>query len=233
MKSLNRRIAPLKLVLAFLYILIFPALILGLGGDWRWTAGWIFDAWFILLCAATIIYLALRDPALLAERFRKPGTGSQKGWDKYVVLGLVIGFAVWIAIMPLDAKRLGWSPAFPVWLMAAGGAGLLASSFFFYRAYRDNPFLSPLVRIQKERGHSVVSSGVYGVVRHPMYLGAVLLFVGTPVLLGSLYGLVAGLLLTVLLASRIIGEEKMLVKDLAGYIEYRQKVKFRLIPFIW
>jgi protein-S-isoprenylcysteine O-methyltransferase Ste14 len=102
------------------------------------------------------------DPALLAERYKQPGTANQKGWDKYVVYGLVLGFTLWIVIMPLDAKRYGWSVNFPLWLKIIGGIGLLLSSFLFYRSYADNTFVSPLVRIQAERKQQVVSTGVYG-----------------------------------------------------------------------
>ncbi|MHB8337894.1 MAG: methyltransferase family protein [Ignavibacteriaceae bacterium] len=110
---------------------------------------------------------------------------------------------------------------------------LLLSSFLFFSSFKDNSFLSPLVRIQPERKQHVVSKGVYSFVRHPMYLGAVLLFIGTPMLLGSLYGLIIGLGLIILIAGRIIGEEKMLVNELDGYDEYKKKVQYRLIPFIW
>ena len=222
-----------RLFLTALYILIFPILILLLSGDWLWLEGWIFYAWFIILCATTIIYLYQRNPGLLAERYKKPGTANQKGWDKYVVFGLVLGFLLWIVIMPLDAKRFGWSADFPLWVMILGGIGLVISYFLFFRAYTDNSFLSPLVRIQTERKHQVVSTGVYGFVRHPMYLGGLLLFIGTPMLLGSLYGIIIGILLSFLIAGRITGEEKMLVNELEGYAEYRNKVKYRLIPFIW
>ena len=81
-----------KVVFAFLYILIFPALLLLISGDPFWPAGWIFCIWFILLCFSTILYLYRNDPALLEERFRKPGTGNQEGWDRRVVYGLMIGF---------------------------------------------------------------------------------------------------------------------------------------------
>jgi len=103
-----------KLIFAFLYILLFPALILILSGDYTWPAGWIFSVWFILLCYSTILYLYKKDPALLAERYKKPGADNQERWDVYVVYGIVIGFLLWIVIMPLDAKRFGWSPVFPL-----------------------------------------------------------------------------------------------------------------------
>jgi len=229
----KNKLTPARLVLTAIYILIFPALILVLSGDWLWIEGWIFNIWFLALCATTIIYLYRKDPALLVERYRQPGTASQRVWDKYVVYGLVLGFMLWIVIMPLDAKRYGWSPAFPVWLKIIGGVGLILSSFLFFRSYADNTFVSALVRIQAERKQRVVSTGVYGFVRHPMYLGGILLFIGTPMLLGSMYGLIIGILISFLLAGRIIGEERMLVKELDGYAEYREKVRYRLIPFIW
>jgi protein-S-isoprenylcysteine O-methyltransferase Ste14 len=135
--------------------------------------------------------------------------------------------------MPLDAKRFGWSPAFPPWLNILGGPLLVGSFFLFFRSYTDNTFLSPLVRIQEDRMQRVVSTGVYGFVRHPMYLGAILMFVGAPLLLGSLYGIPAGIALIILLMARILGEEAMLIRDLEGYREYTRNVRYRLFPFIW
>lgn len=222
-----------KVIFAFLYILIFPALILLLSGDFFWPAGWVFCIWFILLCYSTILYLYRKDPALLEERYKKPGTGNQEGWNRYVVYGLVIGFVLWIVIMPLDARRFGWSAVFPLWVNVLGGTGLAGSFFLFFRSYTDNTFLSPLVRIQEERKQQVVSSGVYGFVRHPMYLGGILMFIGAPLLLGSWYGLLPGLALTLLLMARIRGEEEMLARELDGYREYMQKVRYRLVPFLW
>jgi protein-S-isoprenylcysteine O-methyltransferase Ste14 len=222
-----------KIVLTFLFILIFPALLFLLAGDGEWPEAWVFTIWFILLCYTTIMYLYRKDPALLAERYRKPGTGNQEPWDLFVVSGLVAGFTVWIAIMPLDAKRFGWSPVFPLWIQFIGVAMLAGSFFFFFRSYADNTFLSPLVRIQDDRKQNLVSTGVYGFVRHPMYLGGVLMFLGTPLLLGSIYGFIAGLVLSVLLIVRIVGEEVMLLRELEGYRDYCKKVRFRLVPFIW
>lgn len=222
-----------KLAGAILYILLFPVLLFLLAGDGEWREGWVFAIWFLLLCFTTIMYLYRRDPALLAERFRKPGTGSQPPRDRLVVYLLVAGFIAWIAVMPLDARRFGWSPPFPSWLTALGVAGLAVSFFFFFRSYADNTFLSPLVRVQDERGQKVVSTGVYSLVRHPMYLGAVLMFLAAPLLLGSLLGFAAGLALTALLMFRIGVEEALLARDLPGYPEYCGKVRYRLVPGVW
>ena len=135
--------------------------------------------------------------------------------------------------MPLDAKRFGWSPALPLWLNICGGALLAGSFFLFFRSYTDNTFLSPLVRIQEDRKQRVVSNGVYGFVRHPMYLGGILMFLGAPLLLGSFFGVIAGLALTILLMARVVGEERMLARELEGYREYMQNVRYRLFPFLW
>jgi len=216
-----------------IYLLIFPAILLFLSGDWLWTEGWIFSIWFIIMCCTVILYLYRKDPELLAERYKQPGSAGQKAWDKYVVFGLIIGFTTWIVIMPFDAKRFGWTVSFPLYLKLLGGIALLLSFFLFYRSYTDNSYLSPLVRIQIERKQQLITTGVYGFVRHPMYLGAVLMFIGAPLLLGSRLGIVTGFIIIVLLAFRTVGEEKMMLKELDGYVDYKKKVKYRFIPFIW
>lgn len=233
MASESSKIAKSKIIFTVIYLLIWPALLLFLSKDWLWLEGWIFNIWFISICLKTIIYLYRNDPALLAERFKKPGAANQKKWDKYVVSILVITFMLWFIVMPLDAKRYNWTVSFPLWLKILGVALLLISFFFMYRSYVENSFVSALVRIQTERKHQVVSTGVYGLVRHPMYLGGILFFIGTPMLLGSKYGILIGIALSFLIIGRIIGEEKMLINELEGYADYKKKVKYRLIPFIW
>ncbi|HMJ56897.1 MAG TPA: isoprenylcysteine carboxylmethyltransferase family protein [Polyangiaceae bacterium] len=226
-------LSSLKLILTAIYLLLWPTLILFLAGDWRWTEGWIFGAWFVALCASVIGWLYRKDPALLAERYRRPGSGGQSRRDAIIVYMLLLGFTAWIILMPLDARRFRWTPALPPLAVIIGGALLMLSWFFLLRSFTDNTFLSPLVRIQAEREHRVVSGGVYGVVRHPMYLGAVLMFIGGPLLLGAVTALAAGVALSVLLAVRIVDEERLLSKDLPGYDEYRQRVRYRLLPWVW
>jgi protein-S-isoprenylcysteine O-methyltransferase Ste14 len=228
-----RAVSPLQLAATALSLAVWPVSLFLLAGDARWLEGWLFEAWFLGLSLTVIAWLYRKDPALLAERYRLPGSGGQRSWDRFWVYATAIGFVEWMVIIPLDARRLRWSPPFAPWLEAIGGVLLLASSFFLFRAFHDNTFLSPLVRIQSERQHRLVSTGVYAVVRHPMYLGALLLFAGAPVLLGSAWGLLVSGALTLLLAARILGEERMLVQELEGYAEYRRKVRYRLVPFVW
>jgi protein-S-isoprenylcysteine O-methyltransferase Ste14 len=221
-----------SLAATILMLFAWPALLLVLGGDVRWLEGWLFAAWFVALFSTVIGWLRRKDPALLAERYRRSG-GGQRGWDRVVVPALFLAFIAWLVTMPLDARRFHWTRGWPIAAQVVGG-GLLAPSFLlFFRSFTDNTYLSPLVRIQPERKQHVVSSGVYGVVRHPMYLGAILMFAGVPMLLASAWGLAIGAGLSLLLAARIVGEERMLSNELEGYDAYRGKVRYRLLPGIW
>jgi protein-S-isoprenylcysteine O-methyltransferase Ste14 len=214
-------------------IILFPAIILSVSGNWLWVEGWIFSLWFDVMVLSNYVYLYLYDPALLAERSKAPGSDNQKKWDKVLLTGAYLMALAWFILMPLDAKRFGWSPVFPVWLKVFGGVVLLPAFYLIYRATVENTFLSTMVRIQTDRKQHVISTGVYGFVRHPMYLGMLLMLLGAPLMLGSIFGVIIGLIALIVLAGRIIGEEKMLVNELEGYAEYKKKVKYRLIPFIW
>jgi protein-S-isoprenylcysteine O-methyltransferase Ste14 len=222
-----------RLILTALYLVLWPALILLLAGDWRWTEGWAFGVWFVAVCASVIGWLYRKDPALLAERYRRPGSGGQSRRDTIVVYLLLLGFSAWIILMPLDARRFRWTPPLPLAIEVISAALLLLAWFFLFRSFTDNTFLSPLLRIQAEREHRVVSTGVYAVVRHPMYLGAVLMFIGAPLLVGALTALAAGIAVSILLALRIVDEERLLSTDLPGYAEYRQRVRYRILPGVW
>ena len=218
-----------------LWVAAWPALMFVLAGHVDWLEGWLFTGWLIGLYATVTVWIYLKDPALLAERHRPASRGSSgiERQDRLLVLLLFLGFAAWIVLIPLDARRFGWSPAFPLRLKSLGGVVLMLSSFFLFRAFHDNTFLSGLARIQSERKQRVVSTGVYAFVRHPMYLGMVLMFAGAPLLLESQFGLLIAAAITLLLAFRITREERLLAEGLNEYGEYRRKVRYRLLPFVW
>jgi protein-S-isoprenylcysteine O-methyltransferase Ste14 len=214
------------------YVLGLVTLQLWLSGDWHWVQGWIFGVWLASFVATMFLWLRFRDPALLAERLRMPGSGGESRSDLVILLSVKVGWLAWIVLPPLDV-RFSWMPHLPLWSEVCGGILLLVGSFFMLRAFTDNTYASQLVRIQTERGQHVIDTGVYGFVRHPMYLGACLVFVGGALLLGSVCGLLVGLTLIGLLILRIFGEEEVLARDLEGYQAYREKVRYRLIPHVW
>jgi protein-S-isoprenylcysteine O-methyltransferase Ste14 len=226
-------VSPARLLFTAAYLLVWPALMLLLAGDWRWPEGWIFGGWFVAVGASTVVWLARRDPGLLAERYRMPGTGGQSGRDRVIVYLLTVGFIAWIVLMPLDARRFHWTPRLPLVVALIGDALLALSWLLLFRSFADNTFGSALVRVQTERGHRVISTGVYAWVRHPMYLGATLMFVGGSLVTGAASALAVGLALSLLLAVRSLDEEALLTRELAGYDEYRRRVRYRLIPFVW
>jgi protein-S-isoprenylcysteine O-methyltransferase Ste14 len=210
---------------AFALALFLPA------GTLAWPAAWIFLVLFFAFYFAVTVWLYRHNPGLLQERTRL-GTTDQLGWDKLLFpLLLVLPFA-WLMFMSLDVVRFHWSPL-PVWLEVVGAVVLLGSFYLLFLTFRENAYLSPVVRIQQERGHAVVSSGPYHYVRHPMYAAMLAFVLGTSLLLGSGYGLLFGLLFIAVLARRAVLEERTLREQLHGYATYMAQVKYRLIPYIW
>ncbi len=158
----------------------------------------------------------------------KPG---QPIWDRVFFAIIEMLFLAWLVLMPLDAVRFRWSHV-PIWLQVMGGILLLCSFYLFFLTFRENPYLSPAVRVQTERGQTVISTGPYRYVRHPMYAGVIPLVVGTTFLLGPWYGLL-GLILVFGIAFRAVREEHVLQAELPGYDAYIARVRYRLIPYVW
>jgi protein-S-isoprenylcysteine O-methyltransferase Ste14 len=141
-------------------------------------------------------------------------------------------FIGWMVLIGLDARRFGWSDV-PLWAQALGAVLIALGMIVIWQTFRFNTFAAPQVRVQAARAHRVVTEGPYRIVRHPMYAGSMLWLLGTPLLLGSWWGVVAVPLLVVGMAPRAVGEERMLRRELSGYDEYARRVRFRLIPGIW
>src|SRR6185295_11679433 len=181
-REMDSTVSTPKLIGALFQLFLFPAILFLFVGDWRWTEAWVFSVIFLAMCYGTLVYLYFHDPALLQERFGSPIQETQKPWDKVLLSLFFVEFIVWFAIMPLDARRFHWSPAFPAWLRALGALLQIIATYFVFEAMRENTFAAPVVKMQKERGQKVISTGLYGVVRHPMYAGATLLFIAAPLL---------------------------------------------------
>jgi protein-S-isoprenylcysteine O-methyltransferase Ste14 len=201
-------------------------------GTLAWPGAWAFLVEMVGLSLLTGVWLVRHDPGLVNERLRPPVQKDQTPADKIVLSLILLVFAASFVFMPLDAVRFGWSSV-PRWVQAVGAVSILLAVIIGYRTMRENSFAAPVVKIQKERGHTVITTGPYSYVRHPMYAGALLFFVGVPLLLGSWWGLVFALVLAALLVIRILIEEKALRQGLEGYDAYAAKVRYRLIPMVW
>jgi protein-S-isoprenylcysteine O-methyltransferase Ste14 len=215
-----------------LWLAAMAALLFVAAGTAAWPQGWIFIA---LMGAAGFgggFWLARRDPALLAERLGSPLQRDQERSDKFFMVVLMLLWVAWFVLMPLDAVRFRLSYV-PVWAQAIGALLLVLSMYAFYLTFRENSFAAPVVKIQKERGQTVITTGPYAYVRHPMYAGAVLYFLGTALLLGSAYGLALAPVLVALLSIRIQIEERALREKLDGYENYARRVRYRLVPGVW
>lgn len=202
-------------------------------GTFFWLAGWTFMVIFIGANVALARWLLRHDPGLMTERVTgglgKPG---QPTWDKVFLMVLQVFWLAWLALMGLDAVRFHWSQM-SGWLQVVGAILLLGSFYLFFLTFRENPYLSPAIRVQTERGQTVISTGPYHYVRHPMYAGGIPFMVGTTLMLGSWYGLLMGLIFVVGLAFRAVQEERVLRAELPGYDEYMEQVKYRFIPYVW
>ncbi|KPV54958.1 hypothetical protein SE17_00620 [Kouleothrix aurantiaca] len=212
-------------MVVFALALFLPA------GTLTWLTGWIFFMLFFGFVLAVTVWLFKHNPALLRERMRM-GTLDQQGWDKLLFPLVNALFFAWLLLMSFDAGRFHWSPV-PIWLQVGGGIVLVCSFLLFFLTFRENAYLSPVVRIQQERGHAVISTGPYHYVRHPMYAAILIFVVGTSLLLGSWYGLLFGMAPMILLARRAILEERTLREHLHGYTDYIAHVQYRLIPYVW
>jgi protein-S-isoprenylcysteine O-methyltransferase Ste14 len=198
-------------------------------GTLNYWQGWAYCGTSILASAFYTLYLARYDPALLQRRQQAGPSHEKEPAQKVIILFIAAAFVALIALPPLD-YRFGWSRV--PWYVSVIADALIAFSFyFFYLVSKVNTYAAANVRV--EQGQRVVDTGVYGLVRHPMYFGALFLIVGTPLALGSWWTLLLTPVFLLLLYFRIVSEETVLMRDLAGYAEYQRRVRYRLIPFVW
>jgi protein-S-isoprenylcysteine O-methyltransferase Ste14 len=225
MSPINKRLISSSVLgtLAFAIMIFVPA------GTLNYWQGWAYLGTFVLASGLYTLYFAIHDPALLHRRMQAGPQHEKEPAQKIIVTSLYVAFIALEVLPPLD-YRFVWSPV--PWYVSLIGDALIAFSFcVFYLVSNVNSYAAANVRV--ETGQKVIDTGVYGLVRHPMYFGALFLLVGTPLALGSWWTLVLIPIFLLILYFRIVSEEKVLIRDLPGYVEYRKKVRSRLIPFIW
>jgi protein-S-isoprenylcysteine O-methyltransferase Ste14 len=207
-------------------ILLVGVLLFLPAGTLAYEKGWLFmGILFVPMLIAGFVML-FKAPDLLKKRLdAKEKQGDQKAVVAISGLMFIGGFVV----AGFD-HRFGWS-CMPLAVTVAASVLFLAAYALYAEVLRENAYLSRTIKV--EEGQRVVSTGLYGLVRHPMYAATILLFLMMPLVLGSWYAAIVFLVYPVLIIIRLTGEEKLLMKELPGYAEYRKKVKYRLIPFIW
>ncbi|HTH62289.1 MAG TPA: isoprenylcysteine carboxylmethyltransferase family protein [Paraburkholderia sp.] len=215
-----------------LSLVVMGAVLFAAAGTLAWLAAWLYLLEIGVVGIWVGLWLARVDPDLLVERMRPFISRDQQAWDRVFMSIVLVGMFAWLALMGFDGVRFGWSRV-PLWLNVVGAIAVFVVFWLTRDVYRANHFATPMVEIQHKRGHKVVDSGPYAIVRHPMYAAAMLFFIGTPLMLGSWWGLACMPLLTAALGYRAVREERVLVEGLPGYREYRQRVRYRFVPGVW
>jgi len=230
MSAISAKVLIMGIVQLVVSYLIFGSVLFITAGTVSWFYGWIFLILFYIFGIVLFMWVLRHNPGLVEERTGfKP---DEPTWDKAYTILLGIFFSILFVSMPLDAVRFHWS-RMPTWLHLVGAIVFLSSFYLMYLTYRENPYLSSAVHIQEERGQTVISTGPYRYVRHPLYTSVLLFCLGSALLLGSWIGVILGLLLEAMFAGRAVREERVLQKGLKGYDAYMVRVRWRLIPHVW
>jgi protein-S-isoprenylcysteine O-methyltransferase Ste14 len=221
----------MKLLLKALFTLLFGLAFMGLllflpAGGFHYTYGWLFLGLLFAPMALLGLVLFIKSPSLLAKRLNaKEKEKTQQGVIAFSALMFPVGFLV----SAFDF-RFSWSSV-PVWCVALSSVLFLVGYAMYAEVMRENVYLSRTVEVQENQ--KVIDTGLYGIVRHPMYFATLLMFLPMPLILGSFWGLIPFAFYPVIIVIRILNEEQVLARELEGYADYMKKVKYRLIPFIW
>lgn len=190
---------------------------------------WVFLAVFFTPVLAITLYLITRDPKLLERRINA-GPGAEKERSQKIIQFLATIAFIMIFVLSAFDHRFKWSRV-PMFLVAAGDICVALGLLIVFFVFKENSFASATIEVGNEQ--TVVSTGPYALVRHPMYFGAFVMLLGTPLALGSWWGLLTVIPIIVVIIWRLLDEELFLEKNLPGYLAYRDMVKYRLLPFIW
>lgn len=224
MKVIQLLLKSLAGTVLFLIILFISA------GRINYWQGWLYAT--VNLILSVINTLALVNKSELAGERSKSGVGT-KSWDKRIIGFSAITLILTYIVAGMDSGRYHWSIGFHWSIYALGIVLLLCGEVFFFVAQRQNKFFSSLMRIQSDRGHVVCDTGPYKIVRHPAYLGMIITGIGIPLILGSLWSMIPSFVSISLTVIRTRLEDKTLIKELDGYLDYTHKTPYRLIPGIW
>jgi len=212
-----------------LFLLAMAAMLFVPAGSLDFWQGWLYALVFVAATTAISIYFLKHDPKLVERRMRAGPLAEDRVSQKIIMAITLFGFVLALVLPGLD-HRLHWS-AVPLWIVLAANAGVALAFFIFFIVLKQNRYAASTIRV--EAGQPVISTGVYSIVRHPMYSGALLLLVLTPLALGSFWAMLLIVPMVPVLLCRLLDEEHFLKQNLPGYIDYCRTTRFRLIPRIW
>jgi protein-S-isoprenylcysteine O-methyltransferase Ste14 len=210
-------------------ILVMGAIIFAAAGTTTYWQAWLFLACYLAASLVVSFWLVRNDTALLERRMRGGPFAEGERSQKIIMAITSLGFVALLVVPGLD-RRFGWS-SMPGSVVILGDLLLLLGWLGILAVFRANSYAAATIQVTS--GQTVISTGPYALVRHPMYAAALLMLLGIPIALGSWWGALVLLALIPALGWRLIDEERLLLRDLAGYAEYRRKVRWRLIPYIW
>ena len=210
-------------------LIVLSALVFLPAGTLNYWQAWVFIATFMVVTIFPSIYIARTNPAALRRRMHGGPRAEARTIQKILITGAWLGLLALLVISAYD-HRMGWSSV-PAWVCLLGDVLLATGLGIAMLVVIQNGYAAATVTV--ETGQTVVSGGVYTFVRHPMYVGNMIMMVGVPLALGSYWGLVFVVPGVVALVLRILDEEKLLTHELAGYREYTQRVRYRLVPYVW
>jgi protein-S-isoprenylcysteine O-methyltransferase Ste14 len=212
---------------------LFAALLLIPAGTWHWPRALQFLGISALLSLISVVSLARWVPESLEARVQRGAVKDQPKADRIASLFLALLNLGWFVLIAVDVNRLHLLPFPPLWLSVVGAIVGLAGYGVMVAAIWQNPYAAPIVGDQSERDQIVIDSGLYGRVRHPLYLGYILFLIGLGLWLGSLVGVLAMPAIATPIVARILIEEKTLRENLPGYDRYMTQVPHRLAPLAW
>ncbi len=226
--------SPSKLIAGIAFNIAFYALLLFVpAGTLHWWRAWVFLAVTLAVMAVAVFSILPDNADLFSQRAKGIIQKGQPLWDRVLVLLLVVSYVGQIILIPLDVFRFHLVPK-PGGLVSFFGLALYVAGWWIMTlAMKVNPFAVPVVRLQEERHQRVIDNGVYAVVRHPMYAGFVPMVVGSALWLESYIAALVAIVPIAVLAVRSVLEEQFLKRELKGYEPYMEKVRYRLIPFVW
>ena len=214
-------------------VILWGALLFLPAGTFAWWQAWVFLGVVLACSTATMVWVFANNEALLNERYGSPLQKGQPLADKIVANIFVLSFLAVILFIPLDVFRVHALPPPPPLVAFAGLVLFVGGWLLIGTAMRENTFAAPVVKHQEERHQETIKTGVYAIVRHPMYTSVIMLTPGMAIWLGSYAAALLSIVPIVLVAMRIVFEEHFLRRELPGYEDYTRQVRYRMVPFVW